>query len=125
MRALTLAFILGLAGCASSGGSGGGTPARDIMSWEGASAAELQKELGPPDATYTSDTGAKVLEYSWSRTQTTGGYAVSYGGYSQLGTQYVPTQVVSLNCKARFTIGPDDRVADVGWQGNGCLSQGR
>ena len=65
------------------------------------------------------------MAYRWNRTQTTGGYAVSMGGYSQLGTQYVPTEVVSINCLARFTIGADQRVRDIDLQGNGCLAEHR
>jgi hypothetical protein len=69
--------------------------------------------------------GETVMIYRWSHSQIYGGYAVSMGGYSQLGTQYVPTQVVSMNCQARFTIGTDDRVRDIAFQGNGCLQEHR
>ena len=123
-RSLLLAVMLGAAGCATSAG-GGGAPARDILSWQGQSAAALQQGLGPPDAVEKSASGETVMIYRWSRSQTYGGYAVSMGGYSQLGTQYVPTQVVSMNCQARFTIGADDRVRDIEFQGNGCLQEHR
>jgi hypothetical protein len=120
---LVFAMMLGVAGCASSGG--GGAPAQNILSWQGQPAAALQQGLGPPDAVEKSATGETVMIYRWSRSQTYGGYAVSMGGYSQLGTQYVPTQVVSMNCHARFTIGADDRVRDIEFQGNGCLQEHR
>jgi hypothetical protein len=123
-RSLALATMLGAAACASSAG-GGGAPARDILSWQGQSAAALQQGLGPPDAVDNLASGEKVMIYRWSRSQIYGGYAVSMGGYSQLGTQYVPTQVVSMNCQARFTIGADDRVRDIAFQGNGCLQEHR
>jgi hypothetical protein len=118
-RSLVLAAMLGAAGCASSAG-GGGPPARDILSWQGQSAAALQQGLGPPDAVDKLASGETVMIYRWSHSQIYGGYAVSMGGYSQLGTQYVPTQVVSMNCQARFTIGADDRPG-CRIQGNGCL----
>ena len=123
-RCLLLAVMLGAAGCAPSAG-GGGAPARDILSWQGQSAAALQQGLGPPDAVEKLASGETVMIYRWSRSQIYGGYAVSMGGYSQLGTQYVPTQVVSMNCQARFTIGADDRVRDIEFQGNGCLQEHR
>jgi len=123
-RSLMLGVMLGLAGCAASGG-GGGAPAPDILSWQGQSAAALQQGLGPPDAVDKLPSGETVMTYRWSNSQIYGGYAVSMGGYSQLGTQYVPTQVVSMNCQARFTIGADDRVRDIAFQGNGCLQEHR
>jgi len=123
-RSLVLAAMLGAAGCASSAG-GGGAPTRDILSWQGQSAAALQQGLGPPDAIDKLASGETVMIYRWSHSQIYGGYAVSMGGYSQLGTQYVPTQVVSMNCQARFTIGTDDRVRDIAFQGNGCLQEHR
>jgi len=47
------------------------------------------------------------------------------GGYSQLGTQYVPTQVVSLNCRARFTVGANGLVQSIDLLGNGCMDMHR
>lgn len=122
-RILLLMVMLAAAGCAASGR--GGAPAQDILSWQGQSAAALQQGLGPPDAVDKLASGETVMIYRWSRSQVYGGYAVSRGGYSQLGTQYVPTQVVSMNCQARFTIGADDRVRDIEFQGNGCLQEHR
>jgi hypothetical protein len=62
------------------------------------------------------------MAYRWSRTQITGGYAVSIGGFSQLGTQYVPQRWVSMNCLARFTLGNNDRVRDIALRGNSCFA---
>jgi hypothetical protein len=130
-----LAMLLGLAACAApSGGGGGGGggggyppsgPARDLLSRQGQPATVLEQHLGPPDSVEKLDSGETIMSYLWSRTQTYGGYAVSMGGYSQLGTQYVPTQVVSLNCRARFTIGTNGLVQSIDLLGNGCMDMHR
>ena len=127
-----LALGFGVAGCAGPSTPPAGTPPpRDILAWRGATAGELEQGLGPPDATYRLASGETVLEYSWTRTQTTGGYTVNTAGSMYTGStwdttrQYVPTRVVSLNCRARFTLGADDRVRNIGWQGQGCLSNRR
>jgi hypothetical protein len=122
---LTLALILSSLGCTSSTGSGIGGPPRALLSWLGASAEELQQGLGPPDSVEELPSSEKVMVYRWSRTQTTGGYPVSMGGFSQLGTQYVPTRVVSINCLAQFMLNADDRVRDIALQGNGCWADHR
>jgi hypothetical protein len=125
LAGVLLIGLLAMNACSASQGAGAGAPPPDLFSWQGASASALQQGLGPPDETYALPSGETVMAYRWSRTQTTGGYAVSMGGYSQLGTQYVPTEVVSVNCRARFTIGPDQRVRDVDLQGNGCFAEHR
>ncbi len=122
---LVIACALGATGCTSSSGGAGEQPSRPALSWLGASATELQQGYGVPDSVDQTPEGGKVMTYRWSRTQTSGGFAVSPGGYSQLGTQYVPTRVVSMNCVARFVLGPDDRVREILLQGNGCWGDHR
>ena len=124
-RALTVASMLSLLGCASSTGSGSEGPPPDFLSWLGASAEELQQGLGPPDSVEELPSNERVMAYRWSRTQTTGGYATSIGGFSQLGTQYVPERRVSMNCLARFTLGNNDRVRDIALRGNSCFADHR
>ena len=123
-RVLPVALAIGLGACSSSArpGSAGG---RDLLSWQGATVGELEQALGPPDDSYVLSSGERVLAYRWSRTETTGGYAVPLGGYSQLGMQYVPTQVVTMNCLARFTVGPGDGITNTDLQGNGCFADHR
>src|SRR5215470_15640324 len=96
------ALILGLAGCAAGGGDAGlgaadagpapsgGGGGRYLLAWEGATVSELEQSLGRPEAVNKLASGETVMTYKWSQTQTYGGYAVPNGGYSQLGTQYVP-----------------------------------
>jgi hypothetical protein len=122
---LAMAWILSSLGCTSSSGSGNGGPSLSPMSWYGASAKELQQGLGPPDFVEQLPSNEKVMIYRWSRTQTTGGYAVPIGGYSQMGFQYVPTRTTTMNCLARYTIGANDRVRDIGLQGNDCWADPR
>ncbi len=120
-----LLLVLSLAAAGCSLPPAGGAPPRNLLSWQGASAAALEQALGPPDSIDRLASGETVLAYRWSRTDTTGGYAVAMGGYPQLGTQYVPMRITSLNCFARFTLGPDGRVRDIGLQGNGCFAEHR
>ena len=136
-RGILVALGLALVGCGPMGSGGGATspaassapPARHdgryLLAWEGAKASDLEQSLGRPEAVSKLASGETILTYRWSQTQTYGGYAVANGGYSQLGTQYVPTQVVSLNCRARFTIGIDGKVRSVDLFGNGCMDQHR
>lgn len=122
---LVAACTLSVAGCSSPNGSASGEPSRPALSWLGASAEDLQQGYGPPDSVDESSGGGKVMTYRWSRTQTSGGFAVAAGGHPELGIQYVPTQVISMNCLARFMIGPDDRVREILLQGNGCWTDHR
>jgi len=117
-------LVIALGACTTSSGPAA-APGRDLLSWQGATVGELEQALGRPDNSYALSSGERVLAYRWSRSETTGGYAVSMGGYSQLGTQYVPTQVVTLNCIARFTLGPDDRIKSTDLQGSGCFADHR
>ena len=126
-----LVLMLGLAACSAPSGGGGGAssapsgPGGDLLSWQGQPAAVLEQHLGPPDSVEKLDSGETIMSYRWCRTQTYGGYAVSMGGYSQLGTQYVPTQVVSLNCRARFTVGANGLVQSIDLLGHGCMDTHR
>ena len=128
-----LALMLGVAGCTAPSGGGGSVggvgsnasgPARDLLSWQGQPATALEQQLGPPDSVEALESGGKIMSYRWSRTFTYGGYAVANGGYSQLGTQYVPTQMVSLNCRARFTVSSNGIVQSIDLLGNGCMDSG-
>jgi hypothetical protein len=122
---LTLTMAWALVGCTPATGSGAGGPPRNPLSWLGASGEDLQQDLGPPNSIEELPSGEKVMAYRWSRTQIAGGYAVSPGGFSQLGTQYVPERMVSINCFARFTIDANDQVRDIALRGNGCLGDSR
>jgi hypothetical protein len=108
-----------------------------LMAYLHASQSEVLARFGPPKATRVLAGGDRVLEYQWSRGETTGGYTVSnaeplfsmgpggglpYSG-STLGTarRYLPEQHVELSCDARFTVGPDQQVREIGWEGQGCF----
>ncbi len=121
---LAIACAVSLAGCTSSNGTGG-EPPRPALSWLGATSAELQQGYGQPDSVAPLPEGGKIMTYRWSRTETAGGFAVANGGHPQLGTQYVPTQTVSMNCLARFVLGADDHVREILLQGNGCWADHR
>jgi hypothetical protein len=120
-----MAWMLSSLGCTSSTGSGTGGPPRDLLSWVGASGEELQQGLGAPNSVEELPSSEKVMAFRWSRTQVTGGYAVSIGGFSQLGTQYVPERMVRMNCFAQFTLDANDRVRDIVLQRNDCLADHR
>ena len=120
-----MAWMLSSLGCTSSTGSGTGGLPRDLLSWVGASGEELQLGLGAPNSLEELPSSEKAMAYRWSRTQVTGGYAVSIGGFSQLGTQYVPERMVRMNCFAQFTLDANDRVRDIVLQGNDCLADHR
>ena len=122
---LIVACALSATGCTSSNGGAGGEPSRPAMSWLGASGEDLQQGYGAPDSVEQTQNGGKIMTYRWSRTQTSGGFAVAAGGHPELGVQYVPTQVTSLNCLARYIVGPDDRVREILLQGNGCWGDHR
>ena len=110
-----------LAACAAPGGTH-----RDPLTWQGASAEELTKSLGQPQARETLATGETILQYIWTSTYVAGGYTTTPGGGIYTGSNwdlpraYEPARTVALTCVARFTIGIDDRVSHVDTQGDGC-----
>jgi hypothetical protein len=120
-----MAWKLSSPGCNSSSGWDSVGPPRDLLSWGGASGEELQQGLGAPNSVEELPSSEKVMAYRWSRTQVAGGYAVSIGGFSQLGTQYVPERMVKMNCFCQFTLDANDRVRDIVLQGNDCLADHR
>jgi hypothetical protein len=110
-----------LAACAAPG-----VAQRDPLIWQGASAEDLAKGLGQPQARESLATGETVLQYNWTNTYVAGGYTTTPGGGLYTGSNwdlprtYEPTRTVALTCVARFTIGTDDRVNHVDTQGDGC-----
>ena len=91
---------------------------------------EVKQWLGAPEETDRLSDGGTEMVYRWSRVEWAGGYTTAggqlYTGSSlNLGRQYVPTQRVNLNCVARFTVGPDDKVRNVELQGNYCFNEAK
>jgi hypothetical protein len=135
---LALAFAGVLAACAT------GQPAaqdRGILSWQGATGDELVAQLGPPESRTALGDGETTLQYRWARMVNEGGYTVGMnqpgyqngfagpgpftGGDAALARRYVPSRTVQQICLARFTLGPDNRVRKIGWQGDGCNLTGQ
>jgi hypothetical protein len=102
---------------------------------------ELVAELGPPDSRKALGNGETMLQYHWTRTVREGGYTIDMGspayqnGFGGPGSftagdvsmprQYIPSQSVQQVCLARFTLGADNRVNRIGWEGDGCNLTGR
>ncbi len=137
MRSIRVALAAGIFAVAA-----GSSPAEELkpslMAYLHASQSEVVARFGPPKVTRVLASGDHVLEYRWSRGETTGGYTVSnaeplfsmgpggslpYSG-STLGTarRYLPEQHVELSCDARFIVGPDQQVREIGWEGQGCFN---
>ena len=135
---LALAFAGVLAACAT-----GQTAAQDrgILSWQGATGDELVAGLGAPESRTALAGGETMLQYRWTRTVTEGGYTVSMtqpayqsgfdgpapftGSDAFQPRRYLPTQEVQQVCIARFTLGADNRVSKIGWEGDGCNLSGQ
>jgi hypothetical protein len=135
---LALAFAGALGACAA------GQPAaqdRSLLSWQGATGDELVTQLGPPESRTALANGETMLQYRWGRTVTEGGYTVGMnqpayqngfggpspftGGDAALPRRYLPSQTVQQICIARFTLGADNRVRKIGWEGDGCNLAGQ
>jgi hypothetical protein len=91
---------------------------------------EVKQWLGQPDETDRLADGDTLMVYRWSRVQWAGGYTTSggelyTGSALNLGRQYVPTRRVSLNCIARFTVAPDDKIRGVELKGNYCFNEAK
>ena len=118
-----LFLFFALAACSAPDGEGGH---RDPLTFQGASADDLIKSLGQPQAQDRLATGERVLQYTWTNTYVAGGYTTTPGGgiYSgsnwNLPRTYEPTRTVALACVVRFTIGTDNRVSEVNSHGDGC-----
>ncbi|HXQ40916.1 MAG TPA: hypothetical protein VN821_06605 [Candidatus Udaeobacter sp.] len=135
---LALAIFGALAACAT------GQPSaqnRGLLSWRGASGEELIAQLGEPETRTALGNGETMLQYRWTRMVTEGGYTVAMGspayqngfggptaftaGNASLPRRYIPSQSVQQVCIARFTLGADNRVSKVGWEGDGCNLTGQ
>ena len=120
---LSLAVVLALAGCTG----GPGAPSHpDPLTLQGASADDLVKKLGPPQAQQSLGGGMTLLQYDWSSSYVDGGYTTTPGGQIYTGStinlprSYVPEQTVTQTCIVQFTLGPDQRVQKINTQGDGC-----
>ncbi len=130
---LALAFAGALGACAT-----GQTAAQDrgLLSWQGATGDELMAGLGQPESRTELADGETMLQYRWTHMVTEGGYTVSMdqpsdrgglegpsaftGADASLARRYLPSRSVQQVCIARFTLGPDNRVRKIGWEGDGC-----
>ena len=121
---LCFAGALALAGC-NSGALAPSHP--DPLTLQGASANDLVKQLGPPQATQNLGNGRTLLQYDWSSSYVAGGYTTTTttgqlytGSTLNLPRSYVPEQTVTQTCIVQFVLGPDQRVEEVHTQGDGC-----
>lgn len=104
----------------------------ELSSFVGRPADEVIKARGVPTATATLSSGGKVLEYSTSKTVTSGGGShVTYqsvyrsnsqgGGYIQVPvTQVDPISTTELRCKLLFVVSRDGFVDSWKAEGNNC-----
>ena len=120
---LSLVMALALAGCTG----GPGAPSHpDPLTLQGASANDLVKKLGPPQAQQNLGNGMTLLQYDWSSSYVAGGYTATPDGQIYTGStlnlprSYVPEQTVTQTCIVQFTLGPDQRVQRINTQGDGC-----
>jgi hypothetical protein len=120
---LNFVMALTLAGC----NGGPGAPSHpDPLSLQGASADDLVKKLGPPQAQQDLGNGMTLLQYDWSSSYVAGGYTTTPDGQIYTGSTlnlprtYVPEQTVIQTCIVQFTLGPDQRVQKINTQGDGC-----
>lgn len=120
---LCVTGALALAGC-SSGALAPSHP--DPLKLQGASANDLVKQLGPPQAQQNLGNGKTLLQYDWSSSYVAGGYTTTPDGQLYTGStmnlprSYVPEQTVTQTCIVQFVLGPDQRVQEVHTQGDGC-----
>jgi hypothetical protein len=130
---LALAFTAALVACATPMQS---AQDRSLLSWQGASGDDLVAQLGAPESRTTLASGETLLQYRWTRTVSEGGYTVGMGapayqngfggpsaftgGDAALPRRYVPSQSAQQICVARFTLGADNRVREISWEGDGC-----
>jgi hypothetical protein len=131
VRTIFLLSALAAAACATpSSPPQPDAPSHATVAYLAETGFEVKQWLGAPDETDSLADGGKQMIYRWSRVEWAGGYTTSagnlYTGSSlNLGRQYVPTRRVSLNCIARFTIAPDDKVRGVELQGNYCFNEAK
>lgn len=142
MSASRICLVLVLAGALAACAKG--QPAaqdRSPLSWQGATADELIAGLGQPEARTALAGGETLLQYRWTRRVMEGGYTVSMeqpayqsgfggpvpftGANAFQPRRYLPSQTVEQICIARFTLGADNRVSKIGWEGDGCDLSGR
>ncbi len=128
-RILLLLLLAALAACTPSPPQPD-APAHATAAYLAETGWEVRQWLGEPDERARLADGDTLMVYRWSRVGMAGGYTTSggelYTGSSlNLGRQYVPTRRVSLNCVARFTLAPDDRVRNVNLQGNYCFNEAK
>ncbi len=135
---LALAAVVALAACAA------GQPSpqdRGLLSWQGASGDALVAQLGQPESRTALPNGETMLQYRWTRVVTEGGYTLAMdspayqngfggpsvftGGNASMSRQYIPSRSVQQLCIARFTLGADNRVSKIGWEGDGCNLTGQ
>lgn len=131
-----------LAGCATTAGY-----EAILQTWVGQHVDNLVSSWGPPQSSFTLQSGGQVLEYTnqqnmqmgghtYMAPQTTyhngnasaygsGGYA--YGNYSGTSTTYVQQQApvynIPLVCKTRISTSPEGIITSWTWQGNNCKAR--
>lgn len=132
--AMTLVFVLALAGCSTLNREEAAARFQAAMDgFIGKSSDELILARGVPTGTALLTTGDKVLEYSRSRTETVGG-----GSYTINSPVFVPrpggtgtwinvptqqTQAVQsweVRCKLLFHVSADNKVLSWKAEGNSC-----
>ncbi len=120
---LILAALVALGGCSS----GIGAPDHpNPLTFQGASASDLEKKLGLPQSQQNLGNGRTMLQYDWSSSYVAGGYTATPDGQLYTGStmnlprSYVPEQTVTQTCIVQFVLGPDQRVEEVHTQGDGC-----
>jgi hypothetical protein len=126
---MVLSSIVALAACTTSPPQPD-APSHATVAYLSETGWEVRQWLGEPDETDRLANGDTLMVYRWSRVGMAGGYTTSGGDFYtgsslNLGRQYVPTERVSLNCVARFTLAPDDKVRNVNLQGNYCFNEAK
>ena len=140
-RLLGMGAALALAGCATTANYD-----KVLQSWIGVDVDKLVASWGVPVASFPTQNGGKIIEYSRQRNVQLGGYTTTtpqttyttgtasaygargatYGAYSGTSTTYVqsttPIQNIAMQCMTRFTIDERGRVAAWARQGNDCTA---
>jgi hypothetical protein len=103
---------------------------QEMDAFVGSNADELVVKRGPPSNVATLSTGGKVLEYSKSRTVTSGGGSfTTYASTYDPGTkkwvnvpqqQAIPVSSKESHCKILFKVSPSNIVESWTSEGNGC-----
>ena len=101
-------LILGLLTAALTGCAGNPSYSEALQPWIGASANELARVWGPPDADRLDTEGKRTYTYVKSRI-----YSVPLGTSDQRET-------IRFTCKTSFYLSQDDAIARIDWTGEVC-----